>query len=115
MIRKNFLTGALVATGMTALSGIAAAQSDTFMNGQSYYGQPATAGAPARVVDLATTNYVNVRYGETVNFMSGTKTFAWTFDGLTPRNVSLAKIAPPDFSTKPMTIYVERNPLLRGR
>jgi len=111
MIRKNFLIAALLATGMTALSGIAAAQSDTFMNGQSYYGQPASTGAPARVVDLATTNYVNVSYGETVKFVSGTKTFAWTFNGLSPRAVALNKIAPADFGTKPLTVYVPRNPL----
>jgi hypothetical protein len=65
MNRKNILIAALLATSMTALSGIAAAKSDTFMNGQSYYGQPASAGTPARVVDLATTNHVNVKYGET--------------------------------------------------
>lgn len=115
MIRTNILTSALLAAGIAAFSGIAAAAPDTFMNGRSYYGTPANASAPARVVDLATTNYVNVKYGETVNFVSGTKTFAWTFDGLTPRSVGLDKIAPPDFGTKPMTIYVERNPLLRGR
>lgn len=113
MIRKNFLIAALLATGMTALSGIAVAKSDTFMNGQSYYGQPATADTPARVVDLATTDSVNVRYGETVNFTSGGKTFAWTFNGLSPRAVSLTKIAPADFGTKPLTVYVARDPLNR--
>ena len=113
MIRKNFLIAALLATGMTALSGIAAAKSDTFMSGQSYYGQPAAAGTPARVVDLATSDYLNVKYGETVNFVSGTKTFAWTFNGLSPRAVSLNKIAPPDFGAKPMTVYVAKDPLNR--
>lgn len=109
MIRKNFLIAALLATSMIALSGIAAAKPDTFMNGESYYGQPASAGAPARVVDLATTDSVNVRYGETVNFVSGGKTFTWTFNGLSQRAVSLAKIAPPDFSTKPLIIYVSKD------
>lgn len=113
MIRKNFLIAALLATGMTALSGVAAAKSDAFMSGQSYYGQPAAAGTPARLVDLATTDSVNVRFGETVNFVSGTKTFAWTFNGLSPRAVSLTKIAPPDFGTTPLTIYVARDPLNR--
>lgn len=113
MNRTNILIAALLATSMTSLSGIAAAKSDSFMNGQSYYGQPANSGAPARVVDLATANYVNVQYGETVNFVSGAKTFAWTFNGLSPRAVSLTKIAPPDFGTKPLTIYVARDPLNR--
>lgn len=115
MIRTNILTPALLAVGIAAFSGIAAAaNADTFMNGQSYYGQPANSGAPARVVDLATANCVNVKYGETVNFVNGAKTFAWTFDGLSPHAVSLAKIAPPDFGTKPLNIYVEKDPLLRG-
>jgi len=113
MIRRNILTLALLATSMTALSGIAAAKSATFMNGQSYYGQPADAGAAARAVDLATTNHVNVKYGETVNFVSGAKTFAWTFNGLNPRAVRLTQIAPPDFGTQPLTVYVARNPLNR--
>lgn len=115
MIRKNVLIAALLSAGMAALSGVAAAKSDHFMNGQSYYGQPATAGTPARMVDLATTDSVNVRYGETVNFVSGAKAFAWTFNGLSPRAVNLNKIAPPDFGTKPLTIYVARDPLNRGR
>ncbi len=63
------------------------------------------------MVDFATTNYANVRYGETVDFVSGTKTFAWTFNGLSPRTVSLNKIAPPDSGTKPLTVYVARDPL----
>ena len=115
MIRTNILNVALLVAGITAFSGIAAAAPDTFMNGQSYYGQPANAGTPARVVDLATTNHVNVKYGETVNFVSGSRTLAWTFNGLSPRAVSLNKIAPQDFGSKPLTIYVEKDPLQRGR
>lgn len=114
MIRTNILTSALLAAGIAAFSSIAAAAPDTFMNGQSYYGQPANVSAPARVVDLAATNYVNVKYGETVNFVSGSRTFAWTFNGLSPRAVSLDKIAPQDFGTKPLTIYVGKDPLQRG-
>lgn len=113
MIRRSILAVALLATSMATLSGIAAAKSNEFMSGQSYYGQPATAGTSARVVDLATTDSVNVRYGETVNFVSGAKTFAWTFNGLSPRAVNLTKIAPPDFGTKPLTVYVARDPLNR--
>lgn len=46
--------------------------------------------------------------------MSGPRTFAWTFNGLSPRAVNLNKIAPQDFGSKPLTIYVEKDPLLRG-
>lgn len=111
MLRTTMMTTALLAIGF---SGIASAASpDTFMNGQSFYGQLADGATGARVVDLATSSYVNVKYGETVNFVSGGQTFAWTFNGLSPRSVSLAKIAPQDFSTKPLTVYIERNPLDR--
>lgn len=113
MFRRNILAVALLATSMTALSGLAAAKSDEFMSGQSYYGQPANAGTAARMVDLGTTNYINVKYGETVNFVSGGKTFSWTFNGLSPRVVSLTKIAPPDFGTKPLTVYVAKDLLNR--
>lgn len=114
MIRTKILTSALLAAGIAAFSGIAAAAPDTFMNGQSYYGQPANAGTTARVVDIATANYVNVKYGETVSFASGAKTFTWTFDGLNPRAVSLDKIAPQGFVGKPFTIYVAKDPFARG-
>lgn len=115
MIRTNILTAVLLATSFTAFSSIAsAAGPDTFMNGQSFYGQPASGVAAARTVDLATTNHANVNYGETVNFVSGSKTFAWTFNGLDRRAVDVAKIAPPNFATKPFTVYVARNPFNRN-
>ena len=106
-------TAALAALSVLPLAGYAAS-GNTFMNGQSHYGQPASAGTPARVVDIATANYVNVKYGETVSFASGAKTFMWTFDGLNPRAVSLDKIAPQGFVGKPFTIYVAKDPFTRG-
>ena len=87
-----------------------AASGDVFKNGQSIYGQPAAQGAPARVVDMASTDRLNVAYGESVTFRSGTKQFSWTFDGLDRRSVDVNQIAPAGFAGKPVVVYVGRNP-----
>ena len=110
MIRTNILTSALLAAGIAAFSGIATAAPDTFMNGQSIYGQPAAQGAPVRVVGLAYTDRLNVAYGESVTFRSGAKQFSWTFDGLDHRAVDVNQIAPAGFVGKPVVVYVGRNP-----
>lgn len=93
---------------------LGSALADTLRNGESAYGQPATPGATARVVDLKATRYANVNYGETVIFRaSGANQFAWTFNGLPNRSVDLAKIAPAGFSATDYKVYVGRNALYR--
>lgn len=113
---KSYVT-VLLAAGVLALAGTSfAAGSDTFMNGQSVYGQPTNVeniGSGARIVDVATAPYANVRYGETVKFVNAGKSFAWTFDGLDQRAVNLSKVALRDFDAKSMVVYVGRNPLTR--
>lgn len=114
MIPATILKSALLAACVTAFSGTAfAAGPDTFMNGQSFYGQPANPTQATRLVDIASTNRVSINYGETVKFVSGGKTFAWTFNGLSPRAVNLSKIAPQDFSGKPLTLYIKGDPYNR--
>ncbi len=102
---------ACVALGTVALS--AAANTDTFANGQSFYGTPAMQPSAARVVDLTTAKHLNVAYGETVTFRNEGKEFSWTFNGLDRQGVSLAKIAPAGFTSKPFSVYVAQNPLTR--
>lgn len=93
---------------------LGSAVADTLRNGESAYGQPAAAGATARVVDLKATGYANVNYGETVIFRAdGVNQFAWTFNGLPNRSLDLAKIAPAGFSAKDYKVYVGRNALYR--
>ena len=107
----HIIRQAAFAVAVAASLGSAAA-ADTFRNGESLYGQPATAGATARVVDLNTTKYANVNYGETLIFRAdGAKQFAWTFNGLPSRALDLAKIAPAGFSAKDYKVYVGRNVL----
>jgi len=87
-----------------------AANGKMFMNGQSIYGQPAAQGTPVRVVDLGSTDRLNVAYGESVAFRCGEKQFSWTFDGLDRRSVDLSQIAPAGFAGKSLVVYVSRNP-----
>ncbi|MFY9514422.1 MAG: CzcE family metal-binding protein [Rubrivivax sp.] len=103
--------GGIVVLAVTFATGAAGA--GTFGSGQSYYGQPADAAATGRVVDIDAARYLNVRYGETVTFRSGSRQFAWTFNGLDRRAVDVAKIAPSGFSSKPFLVHIAENPLIR--
>ena len=102
-------TAALAALSVLPLAGYAAS-GNTFMNGQSIYGQPAAQGAPVRVVGLAYTDRLNVAYGESVTFRSGAKQFSWTFDGLDRRAVDVNQIAPAGFAGRALVVHVGRNP-----
>ena len=86
------------------------AAGETFMNGQSIYGQPAAVSSASRVVNLAQDTRPNIAYGETVTFRGDAgQQFAWTFNGLDRRAVELARIAPAGFGTKSAVAYVGRD------
>lgn len=94
---------------------------ETFRNGQSIYGTPVREGqgegeaAPARVVDLARTRHLHIRYGERLLFRSETGAqFGWTFDGLDNRAVPVKKIAPPGFPDTRAVVHIGRSPANRG-
>lgn len=106
---RKLRAAALVALSVLSFSSFAAS-GDRFMNGQSIYGQPAAQGSPVRLVDLGSTDRLNVAYGESVAFRSGEKQFSWTFDGLDRRSVDVSQIAPAGFASKPFVVYVGRNP-----
>ena len=53
--------------------------------------------------------FANVTQGETVKFTSGDKSFTWKFDTLGTPNFQLADIAPTDFETNNVRIYVGEN------
>lgn len=109
---RQLRTAVLAGSSVLPLAGLAAS-GNMFMNGQSIYGQPAAQGAPVRVVDLASTERLNVTYGESVTFRSGAQQFSWTFDGLDRRAVEVSQIAPAGFAGKPLVVYVGRDPLNR--
>ena len=61
------------------------------------------------IVLKAGKKFVNVTQGETVKFTSGDKSFTWKFDTLGTPNFQLADIAPTDFETNNVRIYVGKN------
>jgi hypothetical protein len=107
----------LVATVLFAPLLVGAAGPDTFRNGESIYGQPATTMTTRTgvVVDVTAAKHINVNYGDTVVFVNGDKRFVWTFNGLDRVRVKLGKIAPADFGTASMTVHVGQDPLQEGR
>ena len=110
LIPLSLILGAALAGSATHAAG-----PDRFMNGQSFYGQPADTQADARVVDVASVGYVNAAYGETLRFVSAGKTFTWQFNGLDRRGVGLQRIAPPEFDARTLRVHVGRDPLDRNR
>ncbi|MDR7097176.1 CzcE family metal-binding protein [Hydrogenophaga laconesensis] len=104
---------AAIAVAFTSTLGAVSA-AETFRNGQSVQGQSAGADAGSRIVDVESTKFANVKYGETVSFVgAGGKKFSWTFNGLDGRSWDLAQFAPAGFTSKDYRVYVTKNPLYR--
>ena len=110
---QSLKAAALLGLASLSLASLAANGTDTFMNGQSYYGQPTAQASAARVVDIASTGAINVAYGETVTFRSAGQQFSWTFNGLGGRAVDVVKIAPAGFAAKSFAVFVGRDPSTR--
>lgn len=100
------------AATVASLSAVAA-PIDQFQNGQSFWGQAAEALASERTITLTADAKLNVKYGETLRFVSAGKSFVWRFNGLDSRAVELQRIAPADFDARNATIYIDRDPLYR--
>ena len=81
------------------------AHADTFPNGQSHYGSPVPAGS-YRSVDLSQKTPINVTCGETLNFTSKGRTFAWKVRSIRHSHVPVARFAPPGFDTQGRSIFV---------
>ncbi len=61
------------------------------------------------------TVHVNVTGGEVVRFVSGNKSFAWSFDGpLQVSNFDLRRVAPPGALDHPVIAYIAPNPMYLG-
>lgn len=67
--------------------------------------------AERRIVITPGARYANVTRGEVVTFAYGDKAFAWKFDTLGTPNMALAEIAPRDFGSGHVRIYVAPDPL----
>jgi len=80
------------------------------------FGSAVSASAATETIRLAPdTKYVNVNNGDTVDFISGGKSFTWhfeTFPGTT--SLDLSTIAPKDLHPGAVRVYVGANPLYQG-
>lgn len=104
------LFGAYLATP----AALAAAQAETFANGRSWYGVPNNPEVASRVVDVNSTDAINIECGETVTFRNGDKSFAWRFDVANHRAVDIRKVAPTNFASKKLMVYVSPNDFERN-
>ncbi|GJI91600.1 CzcE family metal-binding protein [Duganella hordei] len=107
-IRIASLTAALTAT-LAASTAFAA-------NGTAEYGSAvAPSNAQRHIVINASTPWVNVDNGDTVEFQSNGTSFTWHFDTLRDETAfDLSKIAPAGSVDHKVTVYVASNPLYRG-
>ena len=113
-MQKSRLFAVIALCGLAAapLASLAAG-ADTFANGQSYYGQPASPQAATRAVDLGSASRINVADGESVTFRNGGQLFTWTCNGLYRRAVEVTKTATAGFPTEPLVVHVGLNPANR--
>jgi hypothetical protein len=93
---------------------MASAQAETFANGRSWYGVPNNPEVATRVVDVNSTDAINIECGETVTFRNGDKSFTWRFDVVNHRAVDIQKVAPVNFSSKKLMVYVSPNDFERN-
>lgn len=102
------LAAALVLTCASAAQAM-----PTVRVGAAAYGMPAPAAAANRTIVLDDhARYVNVNDGETVRFVHGDHSFAWTFNTVQRDGVAaLDKIAPQDFGVDGAKVYIAPNPL----
>lgn len=78
-------------------------------------GTPAQAALATRIIKLGTgSEYVNVNRGEAVTIVNGEKAFTWMFDTMGTPSFELAKIAPRDFGTGHLSVYVAPDPNYLG-
>jgi hypothetical protein len=80
------------------------------------YGSIAAAQSANREITLdANSKFINVDNGETVTIHNGGKSFTWTFQTFPgTSSFDLKAIAPQDFDTAGVRVYVASNPLYRG-
>jgi hypothetical protein len=108
-MKTKSLTRTLLALtlSLSALSAMAASAS-------SILGQPEPTTAAKRTITITPdTKYVNIQGGQTVQFNTGGKTFAWNFDGPI-YSFNLNRVAPPGTLDHTVVAYVTPNPLYAG-
>lgn len=111
-IRRSLAVSALALAATFAVPAFAAHPAAS-----SNYGTPVHAGQANREIRLdSTARWVNVHQNETIRFVVGAQSFMWRFDTLGTRPFDLNQVAPAGMlGDAPITVYVARDPLYRGR
>ena len=80
------------------------------------YGSHAlSATADREIVIDASTKWLNVTNGETVQFTKNGKSFVWHFETLSDQaSFQLSQIAPFDFNVEGLRVFVAADPTYRG-
>jgi plastocyanin len=75
------------------------------------YGEAVPASAAQRTVTITpATKYVNVKAGETVQFIANGQSTTWYFDNPVKFEVKLRKIMPQGSLDHKVMVYIARNP-----
>ena len=118
-MKMRVLTVAVLAA-LASHAALADPEAD-FWQQPNVYGTPATATSADRIVRLGPNSHrVNVAYGETVRFVaesgnSSERSFTWRFDVIPDgSNYDLSKVAPADFPSNNVRVYVSPDPLYTG-
>jgi len=99
---------------IVSVSMAATAQSAVPASG-GLYGQNVPANATRKeIVVTPQTKWVNVTDGDTVRFVADGHSFTWHFSTYpNTTHLDLASIAPRDFQSSKVVVYVAQNPLYR--
>ena len=104
-MKKQLVMGAAAAALVAAIS----AGSAFALTAADMIGEAGNAVEPVRVIQLSDqARYVNVDAGEIVRIEGNGKAFTWQFNGLA-NQVKLSEIAPQDFGTADITVYVDQS------
>ncbi|MGV8893199.1 MAG: CzcE family metal-binding protein [Burkholderiaceae bacterium] len=93
------------------------ASSSPMKNTVDVYGNAVPVEAATRQIALTpNTQWINVKHGESINFVTGGKSFAWNFYTLRGEtSFDLAAIAPKDINVQQIQVYVAKNADEKGR
>jgi hypothetical protein len=109
-----------VMTALASHAALADPEAD-FWHRPNVYGTPATATSADRTIYVGPNSHrLNVAYGETVRFVAESgnvpeRSFTWRFD-VVPEgtSVDLSKVAPADFPSHNVQVFVSPDPLYVG-
>ena len=118
-MKMHVLTVAVLATLASTTALAASEGGDTWS--RFAYGSPVTTTSVDRTVHVGPNSQrLNVAYGETVRFVAESgngseRSFTWRFDAL-PEGVSveLSQLAPADFPSPNVRVFVSPDPLYAG-